>query len=232
MNTKLLLIAIIIGGLSSCSTVYKSVQTPDDVYYSPAPPHNDYVSTRTDENKNIYNGQSDNVSDRRIINNRRWRRYHDYDYDYGYDYGYYPYGYYPYSYYPYGYSPVYINPKTGKAATINTPRKFNLGTYRNPGIIPPTTSVIDTKTAQPSSTPVRTFRTQPVTQPANGSSVGNLIRRVFSPSNSGNSSYDNSGSTRTFDTRTSNNSSSNNSSGGSRSSSSGGGNAPVRSFPK
>ncbi len=35
MNTRILLLAISAAALSSCSTMYKSGQTPDDVYYSP-----------------------------------------------------------------------------------------------------------------------------------------------------------------------------------------------------
>src|SRR6266705_2647847 len=100
MNSKLLLI-LIIAGLSSCSIAYKSAQTPDDVYYSPAPPRVDYVSTDNNEKRNVYNGQNnDDKQIRRIIHNRMWRRYHDYDYGYDYGYGYdYPYSYYPYSNY-------------------------------------------------------------------------------------------------------------------------------------
>ena len=37
MNTRILLLAISIAAFSSCSSVYKSGQTPDDVYYSAAP---------------------------------------------------------------------------------------------------------------------------------------------------------------------------------------------------
>ena len=37
MNTRILLLAISVAAFSSCSSVYKSGQTPDDVYYSPAP---------------------------------------------------------------------------------------------------------------------------------------------------------------------------------------------------
>jgi hypothetical protein len=37
MNTRILLLALSVAALSSCSSVYKSGQTPDDVYYSPAP---------------------------------------------------------------------------------------------------------------------------------------------------------------------------------------------------
>ena len=35
MYAKILLIALSVAAFSSCSTAYKSGQTPDDVYYSP-----------------------------------------------------------------------------------------------------------------------------------------------------------------------------------------------------
>ena len=55
MKAKLLLIPLVIAGISSCSTAYKTAQTPDDVYFSPPPPHADYVSSHNDENKVINN---------------------------------------------------------------------------------------------------------------------------------------------------------------------------------
>ena len=38
MNSKILLLALFVAALSSCTTAYKTGQTPDDVYYSPARP--------------------------------------------------------------------------------------------------------------------------------------------------------------------------------------------------
>ncbi|MFT3936149.1 MAG: hypothetical protein QM726_21135 [Chitinophagaceae bacterium] len=38
MNTRILLLALSVVALSSCSSAYRSGQTPDDVYYSPARP--------------------------------------------------------------------------------------------------------------------------------------------------------------------------------------------------
>ncbi|GAC1449006.1 MAG: hypothetical protein NVSMB7_10930 [Chitinophagaceae bacterium] len=49
MNTRILLLAISVAALSSCSSVYKSGQTPDDVYYSPAP-----MRQQADNNNNSY----------------------------------------------------------------------------------------------------------------------------------------------------------------------------------
>lgn len=216
MNTKLLLIPLIVAGFAGCSTAYKTAQTPDDVYFSPVPPHDDYVRSDNDENRNVYNGESsDDRAIRRTIHNRRWRRYHDYDYGYGY-----PYGYYPYGYYPYGY------PTTGKPPVNNSQaRKYNLGTYTNPVNTTPS-SVIGTKTGnQPTSAPVRTFPAQP-----KGTAVGNMIRGLFSGSRSNSDGYDGGSQTRTFDSKNSN--SSNNNSSGSNKSSSNSSSAPVRTFPK
>ena len=55
MNTRLLFIALSIAGLSSCSTAYRTGQTPDDVYYSPERPQAAYVSTKNSEEDRHYN---------------------------------------------------------------------------------------------------------------------------------------------------------------------------------
>ncbi|MEP6617225.1 MAG: hypothetical protein ABJA57_11625 [Ginsengibacter sp.] len=227
MNSKILLIPFIIAGFSSCSTAYKTAQTPDDVYFSPAPPRAEYVNTENKENKKVNEGgnvyqNTDDIVIGRNIHNRRWRRYHSYDYGYGS----------PYGYYPYGNAPVYVDPKTGKTVKYSGPRKVNLGTYTAPASTTPS-SVIGSKTGtQPTAAPIRTF-SSPVN---NGSGVGNLIRKMFS--GSGNH-YDSQTSSRTFESKNSSSSnshssggsksSSSNSSGGSRNSSS---SAPVRTFPK
>lgn len=240
MNTKLLLLIAIIAGFSSCSTAYKAGQTPDDVYYSPVRPQNDYVRVHNDEDKNVYNNTDEDRNIRTSVRNRRWRRYDDYDYNY-------PYG------VPYGnqYPPVYINPKTGvtSPATKPQPRKYNLGAYKKPA---------DDNTTPPSdpgnlkggnqvppptnnTAPVRTFPKQSTNK--NGTGVGNFIRDLFSGAGqSTNNSSDNSSSTRTFggtnnnsNNNSNNNNSSNNSNAGSNSSSSGKSNsssAPVRTFDK
>src|SRR5438270_245091 len=116
MNTKLLLFFFIIAGLSSCSTAYKTGQTPDDVYYSPVPPQ-DVVRHDNDEDKNVYTSSSEDREIRNRIRDRRWRRYDSY----GYDYYYYDYTY--YNKYPY-------NPKYQPSNKYIQPRKVNLGGYK------------------------------------------------------------------------------------------------------
>jgi hypothetical protein len=54
MKTKLLLISGIIIFFCSCSSSHKLGQTPDDVYYSPAPPQVEYVSTVSHQDMDSY----------------------------------------------------------------------------------------------------------------------------------------------------------------------------------
>lgn len=73
--------------LSSCTTAYKARQTPDDVYFSPARPHDEYVRTENKQDKYSYNEQSDD--DRylrmKVRNRRTWS---DLDYYYSDPYAY------------------------------------------------------------------------------------------------------------------------------------------------
>lgn len=229
MKTKILLLCIIIAGLSSCSISYKTMQTPDDVYYSPTRLQNDRV--RTDNDRDITNSQEvqpdyNNPEDREIrrrVHNRRYRRYDNrYNYPYGYDDGYYN-----------NYPPVYS--KSGALQSTSQPRKVNLGAYENNTSDKNSTIENNSKFGSKSNTnntnyPVRTF----AKPSANGSGVGNFIRRAFTGSNT-NDSYNpgnssGSSSSRSFDKSSNNNSSVNsnnsNSSSGNKSNSS----APVRAF--
>lgn len=238
MKINFLLLSIITATITSCSSSYKTGQTPDDVYYSPARMEGQEVR-REGENKTQYDNSTgySSVEDRTIrrrINNRRYRRYDDrYDYPYGYNY---PYGY-GYNNYP----PVYVNPKIGKTTT-NQPRQTNLGAYK-----PNTTdssSSYNPKLAglKNSSNPSRTFgNTNTSTNKTSG--VGNFIRRVFTPENgtynsssNSNNNYRNnntnssSTSTRTFEPRSTNNNSSSSSSSETKTSSNN--STPVRTFKK
>ena len=125
MKNILLLCSIVF--FASCSAVYKSGQTPDDLYYSKPK----VVVVNTDRYERL-----DNVYEERQIRmaaiDYRWRMLDDrYDfnysynpYAYGYNYGYYynPY-FYPYPFF--GQSAVFVNPKN------TTIRKTNLASYSN-----------------------------------------------------------------------------------------------------
>ena len=115
----LLSLVLIIAVFGSCSSAYRTGQTPDDVYYSPAPPPAiDYVRTDNQQDRDRYSyNNADNSEDREIRRGIRDPRYRSsISLDFGYGYG--PYDYYgssffnPYSsfYNPYGFSGVTFYP--------------------------------------------------------------------------------------------------------------------------
>jgi len=240
MNPKLLLLLISFAAFSSCNTIYKTGQTPDDVYYSPARSYGEADENRDstrDEGVDKYQRYNDDRAIRMGINDARWRYL---DNDYGYNQYYSPYnqyysnynfgfnhGYYynPY-FWPYPvYSPVFIAPSSPKIAT---PRVNNLGAYGSVrGYNNAPLSPKSSRTA-----PVRNYNNN------NGSAVGNALRRVLSQDNS-NGSYNNNNNNRTYTPSNNNNnntrsytpSNSSSSSGSSSSGSSGGGgiSRPARS---
>lgn len=270
--------------LASCSTAYRTGQTPDDVYYSPAPVQSSYVSSVSDQDRNSYAYNNNSNQSIQLGDDGQSPDYNNYNnpityyndpitYDLGY--GYAPYGYSALSYNPYfnsyglgsslyGYDPLgYMNfynpfaysyygysglfgynnpysfynpyslyslPYYGHSSSITYgtgvnvgPRKYNLNAYTN-------TNSTGTNVTTTPSAPVR--RT---------SGVGNVIRRVFSPSrnnnyytpSNGNRVYNNSNNSnsRTFNNEQSTPSRTfNNAPSVSTPSSSGNGSAPVRSF--
>lgn len=130
MKIKFLPLILLVTAFASCQTIYKSGQTPDDVYYSPARAAEEKAeATVRRDVVRPYDAEEREI--RMSAYDPRWRNIDEYDYDYtyspyqyGYSYGYY---YNPY-YYP---CPVYItnvailNPKN------NTPRMTNLSSYSN-----------------------------------------------------------------------------------------------------
>lgn len=123
MKIKHIILFGVVAAFSSCSTAYRSGQTPDDVYYSPAPASEQasYVSTVNDQDKNSYSYRNDEeTAIRRGIEDPVYRNtitfsmgmggyspYSLFPYNsfnnplFGYD----PYGYDSYGYDSYGYSP-------------------------------------------------------------------------------------------------------------------------------
>lgn len=85
--------------LFSCASVYKTGQTPDDVYFSPARPQADYV--RVDEQNNDQRRREQTIDESeerysrmRLRNRRQWSQVDDYYVD-------------PRAYY---YNPYFVNP--------------------------------------------------------------------------------------------------------------------------
>ncbi len=201
--------------LSSCSTAYKTGQTPDDVYYSP-------VTEKTVKKEKRQNEEESVDPEQRQIRMQaydyRWRNLderYDYDsrynpYSYGYNYGYYynPF-YYNYPVFSNTYCPTFVivNPKN------SAPRMTNLSSYNNTN----TTTTINPKTGN-------TFSNSTYRQ-YNNSNEGNSRRTIFPSNNSNNNNNNSSNNTRTY-------SPSNSSSGSSSSGSSSSGNSGGSSVPR
>jgi hypothetical protein len=131
MQTKILLIALSAAAFSSCTTAYKSGQTPDDVYYSPV--------KYTEEKKENDRDRDEAKEDRQVsrdytismgIRDRRWRDFSD-DYSYNNSPYYYSCNKYNYGYYynPYYYPWAIYTAKNYSKPVNSTPRMVNLNTY-------------------------------------------------------------------------------------------------------
>lgn len=196
MKRQILLLAITAAAISSCTTAYRTGQTPDDVYYSPAKPQDEYVQVKEEDDK--YRYDDDYYDDRylrmKVQNRYRWNDFNDwYSYDrYGYRYNYY-YGNYwnPYTSWNYYYNPyhpntvVIINPKIPASQTnYSRPRNFNLSSYT--GTSGNNTNNTVSKTFKPN-----IVTSKPVYNNRNNNNTGfsNTIKQIFSGGNNNSNSY-------------------------------------------
>jgi hypothetical protein len=218
---------------ASCSTAYKSGQTPDDVYFSPLRPQDEYVhKEKKEEPKYSYDDEAyrDDRYLRMKIRDRRYVGLYDDYYSYNPYYYHYINGslYYNSPFNSYSYWNYYYNPNcshviavTPKAPVVHKPRTFDLSVY-NPQPTNP-----KARTYSSSSSSSNNYGTQSANNYRNsGTNAGNFLRDVFSGSGNSGSSSSSGSSTR------SSSSSSSSSSGSTSSGSSGGGstNAPARRF--
>lgn len=230
MKPQILLLALLVAAFSSCTTAYKTGQTPDDVYFSKSRMPDEYVKAE-EENDQYYRYDDEYYDDRylrmKVRNRSRWSDLNDWYYnERSYRYNVYnwncfgidpwnPYTYWnsyynPY-YHPYYHTYSYVSIKT---PAYTKPRTFNLNTYTSnqPGNV---------KTyGNYNYNPVRsTGNNNTIYTPSRNNSssgTGNTLRNIFGGNNS-------SGGTKT----TTSSGSTNNTSSGSGS---GGGSAPVRRF--
>lgn len=242
MKSRFLLLLATAAAFSSCTSVYKSGQTPDDVYYSPAREVDAYVETRQEDNRRYRNYEMDNVEDRwlrmRVRNPYRWNSFDDYDWNIHNSWTYNTYSPYSYNwnsywnrywtwnsfYNPYCNNVIVVNPK-GNAQVYNKVRNFSLGSYTNTNYNNRNTlnnyrSKTNTGVVRPSATGSGYNNSN-----SNNNSVGSSLRRVFSSEgSSSNNRYQPTGSRESRTYSPSNSGGSNSSSSGSsgRSSSSGG----------
>src|SRR6185503_19397256 len=224
MKRQILLLAITAAALSSCTTAYKTGQTPDDVYFSPARPQDEYVRV---EEKEEYRYNDNYYDDRylrmKVQNRTRWDYLDDwYAYDrYGYRANYYYGTYYnPYTSWNYYHNPycrnnvIVYHPGMGSVAQQNTPkpRTFNIASYTNTNYNTANNNV-NLKSYKPTGG-------RPVYNNNNSSNgLSNTLKQIFTNGNNNNSSNSNSSPSRTYTPSNSNSNFNSNSSGSSGSSS-------------
>ena len=136
MKTKHLLLLVLIAVFSSCSSAFRTGQTPDDVYYSPAPPPPvEYVRMDNQQDRDSYSYNntynSEDLAIRRGISDPRYRSSISLDFGYGYS----PYGYSPYDYYGSSfYSPYssFYNPYAHTGIGFYPYSYYNYNSYYSP----------------------------------------------------------------------------------------------------
>ena len=233
MKRQILLLAITAAALSSCTTAYKTGQTPDDVYFSPTRPQDEYVRVE-EKQDDQYRYDEEYYDDRylrmKVHNHSQWNNLDDwYSYErYGYSanrlYGTYynPYTSWNYYHNPYCHNNViaYYPGQTGHpgvisvAQTVPKPRSFNLASYTNTNYNNANSSVKMNTYKKGVSKPVYNNRNT-------NDGFSNTLKLIFNSgnNNSSNSSY--SPPSRSYSPSSSSPSSSSSSSGSSGSSSSG-----------
>jgi hypothetical protein len=240
MKSAILPALVFMVAFSSCTTAYKSGQTPDDVYYSAARTQPEKERVEKEESRD-YTYSDDYYDDRflrmKVRNRYQWNDLNDwyyYDrYSFGYNYAWGSY-YNPYNAWNYYYNPyccchgnnAYNSPKIASIKPIVRPHNFNLGGYTNTNIN--NSNAVNGKSSG------RAGNSRPVYNNSNntnsgGKGLSNTVRTIFSGNENNNRSSGSSGSSsRTYTPSNSNSSSSGSSSSGSSSSGSSGGGGVSR----
>ncbi len=222
MKTTLLLLAVAAAAFSSCSTMYKTGQTPDDVYYSPARPYAEGVVEEKQQVQNTrpqrYDYSMENRQIRMGIMDSRWRYL---DLDYGYNYS--PYNYSMYNtggfysgntfnnsfynpYYSHGYynnyaSSYYYNPyyspypvylTPASPIKTSTPRMTNLSGYG--------TSYNNANGQVRSVVPTRNYNNSNDNS-GRTSGLGNVLNKVLAPTNTNSNNNNNAANNNNNNTR-------------------------------
>jgi len=238
MKSAILLLAFTAAAASftGCTSAYKTGQTPDDVYFSPATPENEYVQQDNREDDRYTRRDDQYYEDRylhmKIRDRYRWSELDDWYYnDYRYRYNVYvgccfcqdswsPYSAWNSYYNPYYHNYIVVNPKT--SYTYTRPRTFNLNTYNN-NSAGTNRNFVNLKNT-PSGSTSNSYNNEPRGRSDKGTNTGNFLRNIFSGNNTSSSVSSNSSSNSSSHNSSSSSSSS---SGSSHSSSS---SAPVRKF--
>ena len=242
MKSFLLFFAFV-SVLSSCTTAYHTGQTPDDVYYSPARPQQEYVRVENKEERQ-YRGNNNRRNDDdyytydddrylryKIRNRDRWSYLDDYYRD-PYAYNYYNKNYYNTYSNSRSYWNTYFNPYSGfcnpypthvmvvntKSPVYNRPRTYNLHVFDDPKN--------NSYTPKAPNANARDYKQPSYNNRSDTRNTGNVLREVFGSLNNNSSSPN----TNSSSNNSSNNSSGNKTSTDNNSNKSSSSNAPVRKF--
>lgn len=250
MNSRIIILAVAVLGLASCSTAYRTGQTPDDVYYSPEKQRDEYVvvdrnNDRVYSNDRYYN-PDDNYLRMMSRNRYRWSAFDDYYWmdsrrNFGFNSGFGMYsgigfnpffnpwsfnGFYPNYwtwnnwYNPYGYNHVVVINPGKNPNMYNRFKTFNAGSYGNQNYSNTNARRYNYSNGKVRPTYNNTNRNN------NNNQLGTSIKKVFSNDRDYNSSGDR--PVRTYNPNSNNNNSytpsrsTNNSSSGSSNSGSSG----------
>ncbi|MEI6086713.1 MAG: hypothetical protein WCR66_03940 [Bacteroidota bacterium] len=230
--------------VTSCSTAYKSDQTPDDVYYSPGRPAAERIDivkdqTQRDQYENYVNNTDEQFLRMKVGNYYRWNMLDDYSYwnDSRYDFSHFNYyssigysNYYGHNNWNFGWGTGFFRPNYSWGNPY-----YTLVTYYNP----------KTSVGRPSESGISAYKNKNYTNTntyysgnakssynnsnyttPNSNNFSNLVKKVFS-SSSPSGSYDR--AARSFDNSSSSNRTSSTSSYSAPSSSAGGNSGGVKS---
>lgn len=188
MKTTSLLSVLLALLLIGCSTAYKTGQTPDDVYFSPARPEAEYVRVQRTETRRVRHYEEDH-EDRflrmRIRNRHQWNDLDDWytfeRWSIGYNQFFAP-TLNPFASWNYFYNPYFSSVAFTQVPVKNVytrPRIFNLGSYQQ--------APVNLKMIQQSTSAGNNYI--PFGTPRNGSgSRGNALREAFGAGTPGGSS--------------------------------------------
>ncbi|MEI7628441.1 MAG: hypothetical protein WCJ80_09380 [Bacteroidota bacterium] len=230
--------------VTSCSTAYKSDQTPDDVYYSPGRPAAERVDivkdqTQRDQYENYVNNTDEQFLRMKVGNYYRWNMLDDYSYwnDSRYDFSHFNYyssigysNYYGHNNWNFGWGTSFFRPNYSwgnpyytlvtyynPKTSVGRPSESGISAYKNKNYT--NTNTYYSGNAKSS------YNNSNYTTPTSNN-FSNLVKKVFS-SSSPSGSYDR--AARSFDNSSSSNRTSSNSTYSAPSSSAGGTSGGVKS---
>ena len=199
MKKIYLIAAVAAFALGSCTSAYRTGQTPDDVYFSPSPQGAEsYVSSDDDRDRRYRSYEYDAPYDRwlrmRVRNPYRWNAFDDYDLfipnswtsnwssPYSYNFNNYWNGYMFWNnfYNPYCTNVVVFNPKQNTSVYKNL-RTFNLNSYTNNNYNNGNSNTLGAKSMFRSSMNPQSNGGYNNT---NSNTLGNSLKKVFSGSSS------------------------------------------------